>query len=97
MKRPLGDELLFGKLENGGHVEVDAKDGALVFTFEPVPPPAGSSGGAEGAGGGSNGSGTGGSNGASEASKDSALIGASGRWAGSLRPARGIGGTTIIA
>jgi ATP-dependent Clp protease ATP-binding subunit ClpA len=37
VKRPLGDELLFGKLENGGHVTVDL-DGAnadkkLVFRF----------------------------------------------------------------
>ena len=38
VKRPLGDELLFGALENGGHVIVDAekKDGEekLVFRFE---------------------------------------------------------------
>ena len=27
IKRPLGDELLFGALENGGHVTIDAKDG----------------------------------------------------------------------
>lgn len=33
VKRPLGDELLFGALEKGGHVEVDAKDGKLVFQF----------------------------------------------------------------
>jgi len=31
IKRPLGDELLFGELENGGHVTVDEKDGALRF------------------------------------------------------------------
>jgi ATP-dependent Clp protease ATP-binding subunit ClpA len=31
VKRPLGDELLFGQLEHGGHVEVDAVDGKLVF------------------------------------------------------------------
>ncbi len=31
LKRPLGDELLFGLLENGGHVEVDAVDGKLIF------------------------------------------------------------------
>ena len=31
VKRPLGDELLFGLLENGGHVEVDAADGKLIF------------------------------------------------------------------
>jgi len=40
VKRPLGDELLFGKLENGGHVTVDLdgaaadkKDHKLVFRF----------------------------------------------------------------
>ena len=33
VKRPLGDELLFGKLENGGHVVVDVKDKTIVFTF----------------------------------------------------------------
>jgi ATP-dependent Clp protease ATP-binding subunit ClpA len=33
VKQPLGDELLFGKLERGGRVEVAAKDGKLVFTF----------------------------------------------------------------
>ena len=37
VKRPLGDELLFGRLEQGGHVEVDAMlaDGSakLVFRF----------------------------------------------------------------
>ncbi len=34
VKRPLSDELLFGALEHGGHVVVDAKDGAIVFVFE---------------------------------------------------------------
>jgi ATP-dependent Clp protease ATP-binding subunit ClpA len=34
VKRPLGDELLFGKLEKGGSVTVDAKDGKLTFAFE---------------------------------------------------------------
>jgi ATP-dependent Clp protease ATP-binding subunit ClpA len=38
LKRPLGEELLFGRLENGGHVEVDRADDpeaspALVFRF----------------------------------------------------------------
>ena len=33
VKQPLGDELLFGALEHGGHVTVDAKDGALTFAF----------------------------------------------------------------
>ncbi len=31
IKRPLGDELLFGKLENGGHVSVDYREGAITF------------------------------------------------------------------
>ncbi|MGH7440883.1 MAG: AAA family ATPase, partial [Polyangiaceae bacterium] len=35
MKRPLGDDLLFGALENGGHVTVDEKDGKLTFAFGP--------------------------------------------------------------
>jgi ATP-dependent Clp protease ATP-binding subunit ClpA len=34
VKRPLGDELLFGALENGGHVTVDAQDDKLRFRFE---------------------------------------------------------------
>jgi ATP-dependent Clp protease ATP-binding subunit ClpA len=33
VKKPLGDELLFGALEHGGHVAVDAQDGKLVFVF----------------------------------------------------------------
>ncbi len=31
VKKPLADELLFGKLTNGGHVVVTVKDGKLVF------------------------------------------------------------------
>jgi ATP-dependent Clp protease ATP-binding subunit ClpA len=38
VKRPLGDELLFGKLENGGSVEVDAADGKLTFKLTPAEP-----------------------------------------------------------
>jgi ATP-dependent Clp protease ATP-binding subunit ClpA len=38
IKRPMGDELLFGKLENGGHVTVDVEgkgdDEKVVFRFE---------------------------------------------------------------
>lgn len=34
VKRPLGDELLFGALEHGGHVVVDAKDDKLTFEFD---------------------------------------------------------------
>jgi ATP-dependent Clp protease ATP-binding subunit ClpA len=33
VKRPLTDELLFGKLANGGKVHIDAVDGALTFSF----------------------------------------------------------------
>jgi ATP-dependent Clp protease ATP-binding subunit ClpA len=33
VKKPFGEELLFGALEHGGHADVDAKDGKLVFTF----------------------------------------------------------------
>jgi ATP-dependent Clp protease ATP-binding subunit ClpA len=35
VKRPLGDELLFGALENGGYVTIDAQDGKLTFAFGP--------------------------------------------------------------
>lgn len=31
IKKPLADELLFGKLSKGGHVSIDVKDGELVF------------------------------------------------------------------
>ncbi len=34
VKRPLGDELLFGKLEHGGKVILGFSDGKLTFTFE---------------------------------------------------------------
>ena len=34
IKRPLGDELLFGRLENGGHVEIGVADGKLSFRFD---------------------------------------------------------------
>ncbi len=33
VKKPLGDELLFGALENGGHVRVDVTDKKLSFRF----------------------------------------------------------------
>jgi ATP-dependent Clp protease ATP-binding subunit ClpA len=33
VKRPLGDELLFGRLEHGGKVTVSEKDGKLTFTY----------------------------------------------------------------
>lgn len=34
IKRPLGDELLFGALENGGHVRVDYRDAKISFDFD---------------------------------------------------------------
>ncbi len=34
VKRPLGDELLFGTLEKGGAVTLDAVDGKLTFKFD---------------------------------------------------------------
>ena len=34
LKRPLGDELLFGKLEHGGHVSVDFREGAIAFDIK---------------------------------------------------------------
>ena len=34
IKRPLADELLFGRLEGGGHVKVTARAGALHIEFE---------------------------------------------------------------
>ncbi len=38
VKKPLGEELLFGKLENGGSVTIDAEEGKLVFHPVPAPP-----------------------------------------------------------
>ena len=35
VKKPLAEELLFGKLAKGGVVKVDAVDGALTFEFQP--------------------------------------------------------------
>jgi ATP-dependent Clp protease ATP-binding subunit ClpA len=40
VKKPLGDELLFGRLETGGHVEVDVVEGKVTFTFSPALTPA---------------------------------------------------------
>jgi ATP-dependent Clp protease ATP-binding subunit ClpA len=39
VKEPLGEELLFGALEQGGHVTVDVLDGKLSFTFSKNAPP----------------------------------------------------------
>ena len=36
IKRVLADEILFGRLLEGGRVEVDAVDGALTFTYAPL-------------------------------------------------------------
>ena len=33
IKKTLADEILFGQLQNGGRVRVDAKDGELVFEY----------------------------------------------------------------
>jgi ATP-dependent Clp protease ATP-binding subunit ClpA len=44
IKRPLGDELLFGELEHGGHVTVDVKEGALHFDSRGRPAKVGPSG-----------------------------------------------------
>ncbi len=38
IKRPLADELLFGKLAKGGHVRVAVKDDKLVFDISSRPP-----------------------------------------------------------
>ncbi|WP_129135870.1 ATP-dependent Clp protease ATP-binding subunit ClpA [Luteimonas sp. YGD11-2] len=37
VKRPLADELLFGKLVNGGRVSIDVRDGELVVEASPEP------------------------------------------------------------
>jgi len=34
IKKPLADEILFGKLVRGGHVRVELKDGKLVFDID---------------------------------------------------------------
>jgi ATP-dependent Clp protease ATP-binding subunit ClpA len=36
IKRVLADEILFGRLQNGGKVEVDENEGKLAFTFSPL-------------------------------------------------------------
>ena len=40
IKKPLAEELLFGRLAKGGAVKVGVKDGALEFEFVEVTPPA---------------------------------------------------------
>ncbi len=39
IKKPLADELLFGKLAKGGTVRVAVEDGKLAFEYLPLPPP----------------------------------------------------------
>ena len=38
IKRVLADEILFGRLQSGGKVEVDENEGKLVFTYSPLAP-----------------------------------------------------------
>jgi ATP-dependent Clp protease ATP-binding subunit ClpA len=40
VKRPLADEMLFGRLQEGGRVEIDAGDDGLRFTYLPLDAPA---------------------------------------------------------
>jgi ATP-dependent Clp protease ATP-binding subunit ClpA len=40
IKRVLADEILFGKLQNGGKVEVDEQDGKLLFAYSETSAPA---------------------------------------------------------
>ncbi len=40
IKQPLAEELLFGKLVNGGEVKVRIKDNAMAFEIAPAPPKA---------------------------------------------------------
>jgi ATP-dependent Clp protease ATP-binding subunit ClpA len=40
VKRPLADEMLFGRLTEGGRVEIDAGDDGLRFTYLPLDTPA---------------------------------------------------------
>ena len=34
IKKPLAEDLLFGRLVNGGHVRIDVEIGELVFSIE---------------------------------------------------------------
>jgi ATP-dependent Clp protease ATP-binding subunit ClpA len=38
VKKPLAEELLFGRLAKGGVVRVTRKDNKLTFTFSDTPP-----------------------------------------------------------
>ena len=35
IKKPLADEILFGRLVRGGHVKVELKDGKIAFEIDP--------------------------------------------------------------
>jgi hypothetical protein len=37
IKRVLADEILFGRLREGGRVEIDVAEGVLTFGYEPAP------------------------------------------------------------
>jgi ATP-dependent Clp protease ATP-binding subunit ClpA len=39
IKKPLADDILFGRLSKGGHVKVVLKDGKLAFEFDTTSPP----------------------------------------------------------
>lgn len=39
IKKPLADELLFGKLISGGHVRIDVENDALSFDLKPLKEP----------------------------------------------------------
>ena len=41
VRNPLTDEILFGRLEHGGTVRIDLRDGALAFDYEPAAAEAG--------------------------------------------------------
>jgi ATP-dependent Clp protease ATP-binding subunit ClpA len=41
LKAPLANEILFGKLVNGGTAFVDVKDGEIVLSYESAPAPEG--------------------------------------------------------
>ena len=47
IKKPLADEVLFGRLLKGGHVMVKVEDDALVFDIEPAQPSSSSGGGSK--------------------------------------------------
>jgi ATP-dependent Clp protease ATP-binding subunit ClpA len=38
VKRVLADEMLFGRLKDGGKVEIDVVDDELAFSYAPLPP-----------------------------------------------------------